>query len=775
MGTDRGIGEYTYIARNGSSTIDYLLTKESYFMNVVSFDVLPFNEWSDHCPLYFSLNVNVTPTPESIDNLSFDKHVYDVKLKDKYRSGIISQLTALNNLTNDIVISDRSCIDRLVTEFTCTIQGVADPLFCKHITLKCKSGFANTPIVRNKQWFDHECVHAKRLYVDALNCFNHCKTLENRENLCMFKSQYKKLIKKKRNAHKLVQSKKLENLRFSKPRAFWKHFRRNNNNARNDLSVEDFTKCFSELSNDIFQSKNDQAEQFVNDYDFDNMSSSDLLLDKHITVDDIVKAVGSLKTNKASGIDNLLNEYFLDSVDIIGSHLCDIFNAILDSGYFPECWTKGLIIPLHKKGSTNDVNNYRGITLVSCLSKIFTTVLNTRIVSYCEQSNVLSDAQFGFRKGRSTVDAQFVLLNLIQKFLNENKRLYCVFVDFKKAFDCVNRNALWLKMSNCGIRGKVLRIVKDMYENVKSSVKVLNTYSSFFEYAIGLRQGEVMSPILFSLFLEDLELFLQNDETSGLSIDDIVLILLLFADDMIILGDSPDDVNKSLQLLENYCDKWSLEVNTLKTKAMVFRKRGDVRPNEIFVYKGNVLDVVNDFNYLGTIFNYTGTFSLNQEHLVGKALKSLNVLMANCYKFDLKPNILCQLFDAFVGSVLSYGSEIWGFGKSKTIERVHLKFCKRLLNVRQTSCNNAIYGELGRFPLYVMRYVKIVNYWLKIVNSDHIIASKVYQMSLADCNRGKTNWIGCIKSYYVITGFHMYSKILLFIIPNGHLVYLKML
>jgi len=85
-----------------------------------------------------------------------------------------------------------------VTGFTCTIQGVADSLFCKHITLKCRPGFANPPIVRNKQWFDHECVHAKRLYVDALNCFNHCKSLENRENLCtcMFKSQYKKLIKK---------------------------------------------------------------------------------------------------------------------------------------------------------------------------------------------------------------------------------------------------------------------------------------------------------------------------------------------------------------------------------------------------------------------------------------------------------------------------------------------------------------------------------------------------------------------------------------------------
>jgi len=109
------------------------------------------------------------------------------------------------------------------------------------------------------------------------------------------------------------------------------------------------------------------------------------------------------------------------------------------------------------------------MTLVSGLSKVFMTILNTRIASYWEQWNVLSDAQFGFRKGRSTVDAQFMLLNLIQTLLNESKRLYCGFVDLKKAVECVNKNALWLKVFS-GIRGKVLRIVKDMYENVKSSV-----------------------------------------------------------------------------------------------------------------------------------------------------------------------------------------------------------------------------------------------------------------------------------------------------------------
>ena len=119
-----------------------------------------------------------------------------------------------------------------------------------------------------------------------------------------------------------------------------------------------------------------------------------------------------------------------------------------------------------------------------------------------------------------------------------------------------------------------------MYENVKSCVKHCSSYSDYFNYAVGLRQGEVMSPLLFSLFVEDLELFLQNDVSSGLSIDDIVLILLLFADDMAIIGKSPGEVQKHLDLVSNYCKCWGLKVNTDKTKIMVFRKRGRLLPSE---------------------------------------------------------------------------------------------------------------------------------------------------------------------------------------------------
>ena len=258
---------------------------------------------------------------------------------------------------------------------------------------------------------------------------------------------------------------------------------------------------------------------------------------------------------------------------------------------------------------------------------------------------------------------------------------------------------------------------------------------------------------MFSLYLEDLELYLQGNVNSGLHIDDIVLILLLFADDMIILGNTINNLQSSLDLLNSYCKKWSLAVNATKTKVMVFRKRGRLLPDEVFTYDGKVLDNVDNFNYLGTIFNYTGSFVHNQEHLVGKALKALNMLRVNCKKFKLKPKVLCQLFDAFVGSILGYAAEIWGYSKSKEIERIHLKFCKSLLNVRTTTATAGVYGELGRYPLYITRYVRILSYWYKLMKTDNVILRTIYKMCWQECESGRKCWLTNIKNMLCEHGF----------------------
>lgn len=178
-----------------------------------------------------------------------------------------------------------------------------------------------------------------------------------------------------------------------------------------------------------------------------------------------------------------------------------------------------------------------------------------------------------------------------------------------------------------GLDGKILNIFKAMYSVVKSCEKQCNTSSDFFNISIGLKQGQNNSPALFALFLEDLQLFLQNRMDCGLNIYELCIIVLLFADDMVIVGRSQEDLQKSLNTLYDYCNKCGLDVNTDKTKIVVFRKRGQVKLSEKWYYNGKHIEVVNDFIYLGVGLNYTGSFVLNTQCLEGKGLKAMSILL----------------------------------------------------------------------------------------------------------------------------------------------------
>jgi len=158
----------------------------------------------------------------------------------------------------------------------------------------------------------------------------------------------------------------------------------------------------------------------------------------------------------------MLNEICIHCKDSIIPCLYKLFNYVFNGGYFPQSWSHGNVVPVYKKGNVNYPNNYRGITIVSCLGKLFTSVLNNRL--WDKSYNVLTDAQFGFRPGLSTVGAIFALQTLINRTFHNNKRLYCCFIDYKKkAFDYINRCNLWSKLIVQGIQGKMLNIIKSLY------------------------------------------------------------------------------------------------------------------------------------------------------------------------------------------------------------------------------------------------------------------------------------------------------------------------
>ena len=233
-----------------------------------------------------------------------------------------------------------------------------------------------------------------------------------------------------------------------------------------------------------------------------------------------------------------------------------------------------------------------------------------------------------------------------------------------------------------GVRGKILNIIQSMYSNIKSRVKYDNIISDEFSSFLGVRQGECLSPFLFSIYLNDLENDLMQKGAEGFDIGMLKLYLLLYADDIVVFAEISEGLQKGLDFYAEYCNKMKLTVNIEKTKIMFFRNGGNLARNLSFKYEGQTIEIVGKFVYLGIAFTTGGSFNESHETLSGRALKAIFKSNQYLYNFtDLSPKHVLELFDKLVRPILCYAAEVWGLSKIDLQEKIHLKFCKKLLGV----------------------------------------------------------------------------------------------
>ena len=220
----------------------------------------------------------------------------------------------------------------------------------------------------------------------------------------------------------------------------------------------------------------------------------------------------------------ILNEHIKHSLELphIQQQYLKLFNLVFDMGHIPEAWSIGKIIPVNKqKGGPTDPSNYRPITLLSCMGKQFTAVINNRLQAYSEDHSKINNCQAGLRKKFSTTDHIFALHTLINILQSGRKKLFCGFIDLKQAFDSVWRVGLFYKITPFDITGKCFRLIKNMYDGIKSCVSVNGVSSNYFYSNIGVRQGENLSPFLFTIFLNDLETFLsESPNCKGIELEE---------------------------------------------------------------------------------------------------------------------------------------------------------------------------------------------------------------------------------------------------------------
>jgi sorting nexin-29 len=360
-----------------------------------------------------------------------------------------------------------------------------------------------------------------------------------------------------------------------------------------------------------------------------------------------------------------------------------LFNVIFDNGIMPSIWLIWMIKPIYKnKGDKFDPKNYRPITIVSCLGKLVIAILNERLNAFSESFSVISENQYGFRQGYSTSDNLFTLQSFIEILKCKKKRMYCAFIDFIKAFDTVWRAGFWHKMLLNNINGKMYDVIFNMYCNIKSCIVFNNCKSDYFACDNGVRQGDNLLPFLFSLFSNVLETFIQAKHVTDLeSISSdlenqldiyLKLFIILYTDDTVILSESESDLQAQLDAFYEYCLTWKLKVNVDKTKIVIFGS-GRTPRNLSFKYNGSEIEVVKSFNYLGIIFNKTGSFNLGKQRLVDKAVVSMYEVLKLGRKHNLPIECLLRLFDKMVKPNLLYGCEIWGFGNNDTLRKSTLR------------------------------------------------------------------------------------------------------
>lgn len=315
-------------------------------------------------------------------------------------------------------------------------------------------------------------------------------------------------------------------------------------------------------------------------------------------------------------------------------------------------------------------------------------------------------------------------------------KLHCAFIDFEQAFDSVWYNGLWNKVLLNNIDGKCFKIITNMYKGIKSKVLANGRCSDFFDCTVGVRQGENLSPFLFSLYLNDLEEYLYVNNVRGLTCLSnkirkdlnlyLSLFVLLYADDTILLSENPEEFQYLLNTFSRYCKNWHLKVNSKKTKVVIF---GRGKNSNQFTFEGSHLEIVNNFKYLGVKFFKNNSFNLNFNDLYDKAIKAMYSCIGKCRKHNLAIDCKLDMFDKIVQPIFLYGCEVWGFQKTKLIEKLHLKFCKHILNLSSSTPNYMVYGELGRYPLVINIKVRMISFWGKLINSQNSkLSSKLFHV-----------------------------------------------
>ncbi|KAL1447078.1 hypothetical protein WDU94_005521 [Cyamophila willieti] len=436
-------------------------------------------------------------------------------------------------------------------------------------------------------------------------------------------------------------------------------------------------------------------------------TSSDLIInDEPPTEAEIVKALSQLKNNKSPGEDLITAELLKGGEHITVNILHLLFDKIWSEKTLPEDWKHSTVVPIHKKGSKRKCDNFRGISLLAVTGKLLSRILYNRIFPLIE--SYIDDTQCGFRGGHSTIDMVFAARQTIEKTLEQDTHICIAFVDISKAFDSVNRDALFKILEHIKCPPNILSILKLLHQNTTSSVLIDGESSESFEVRTGVKQGCVLAPALFLLYIQaiinkaketvlgginltyrtDTNMFNRRGLKSISKVNTTQIRELMFADDAALIEKTPEKLQSLVSAFADAAKSLGLNVNVQKTEVMFVNC-----PSKEIKLNGQTLKEVDVFKYLGSKISRNGDITCEVKNRINAA----NQAFAKLYIRVWKPHHLClktkiQIYKTIVLSTLLYSSECWTL-KSKHLQELNAFHLRCLRSLAQISWKDMIPNE----------------------------------------------------------------------------------
>jgi Reverse transcriptase (RNA-dependent DNA polymerase) len=575
-------------------------------------------------------------------------------------------------------------------------------------------------------WFDDEC-KAARLTYKAIP-----KTLPlHQEKYRLFLN----ICKRKKKAYLREKENRFVSSLSADPRTAWQQF-----TGRASPTLPSSTALFDTFKK-MFEVDVPANPHFVfTPPSLDKIPRAPCPLTFPFSESEVASALSKLKNNKAADMTGMRAEFLKVASDLLVSPLSTLFTRFLHEG-FPSSLSNAFIHPIYKKGDPTDPNNYRGISIISVISKLYASCLEKRLTTFLEFGKLRAKGQAGFRRDHRCSDQIFVLNTLREQAQKEKKPLYCCFIDFAKAFDTVPRELLFSRLLSLGIPPLFISAIKSYYSSVSLCVRTTTGYSDFFASNLGVKQGCPLSPTLFGIFIDYFESFLY----SKLHSRDVHL--LLYADDIALASTSDLSLRYSLTYLSQFADSVSMTVNIEKTKILVFHRKNQ-KPNfPPFSYKRKHLAEVEEFKYLGFTFHCTQGITYGSSSLCSAAKRAIWQLKTRCITLRIRhvPTLL-KLFDSLITPILLYAVEVWFPYTNKSqldslpLDIIHRDFLRSILHLPRNINSEVLYAESGSLPLSLKAFKLCANYFSRIVDSDFSSEHLLYKSFTTNRTFEEASW-----------------------------------